>query len=60
MLLPDLTNAYLVNNRSLSVQIRMFDGGAIFTAMIYPDGDMYYKHLMVRTEGHLYKTIPVF
>lgn len=56
----NLQDVHLVNDRSLSFSVRMFNGAAVFHGMIHPSGSMFYRHLMVRTEGHTYETIPVF
>lgn len=54
-------DAHLVNERSLSFTIRMFDGAAYFHGMIDPMGEMIYKHLMIRHgAGYNYETVPVF
>jgi hypothetical protein len=64
MILPTITNSHLINERTLSAEIRMFDSQAIFSFMVHPDGRMFYKHLMVRLEnktgGHGYETVPVY
>lgn len=60
MYFPTLTNAHLVNGRSLSADVRMFDGKVVFSFMMDPSGVLIYKHLMVNTEGHTFETIPVF
>jgi hypothetical protein len=60
MYFPTLTNAHLVNNRSLSADIRLFGGKVIFSFMVDPSGNMFYKHLMVNVAGHEFETIPVF
>lgn len=60
MTLPTLQDAHLVNDRSLSASIRLFNGAVVFSFMLHPSGDMFYKHLMVNTEGHNFETIPVF
>lgn len=60
MFMPILTDAHLVNGRSLSAQIRMFDGKVIYSFMLHPEGRFIYQHLMVNTVDHEFETIPVF
>lgn len=59
-MLPILSNAHLVNERTLSAEIQMFNGKVIFAFMISPRGNWVFQHLMVNTVGHEYETIPIY
>lgn len=59
-MLPRLFNAHLVNGRTLSAEIRMFNGKVVFAFMVSPEGRWVYQHLMVNTVGHQYETIPIY
>lgn len=60
MLLPNLDKAHIINKRSLSAEIQMFGGKAIFSFMLHPDGRWVYRHLMVQIKDGHYETVPVF
>lgn len=60
MFLPNFQDAHLVNDRSLSAVIRLFNGKVVYSFMMHPVNGVFYQHLMVNTEDHNFETIPVY
>lgn len=54
----NLEKTHLVNDRSLAFEVKIVDG-LVFSGMINGHGDMFYRHLMHRTEDG-WITVPVF